>query len=296
MKRLLVIGGCAVLFLTACGGDAGGDNSLSSSETGGGEAALPAPASADKAASSQPNTQQDETRKIIVNSTMQLEVEDLRSAYLNAGQLVRTLGGFVADSNIADTSDDDSTASMRLRVPASRHDELVVALRALGGGRVLKESTTAREVTAQYTDLQSRLRNYQRSEAQYQDLLKQAKTVEEILNVQSRLDSVRGQIEQSQGQLNLYDNQIDFATVSLTLSVPGTPASEGIPGPGEVFTDSWDSAVIAARVILNLVVMVFVAAIWLAIPGLLLFAGIRFTERRRVKPGTAGPSEPPGPE
>ena len=295
MKRLLAVMAGGALFLAACGGGGGNDSgSRSALDTGSG-ASEGAPAAATAAApAGQANSSQDETRKIIVNSTMQLEVKDLRRAYLEAGQLARSFGGFVAESSIDDTGEDDGTANMRLRVPASRHDDFVVALRTLGGGQVLKESTTAREVTAQYTDLQSRLRNFQRSEAQYQELLKQAKTVDEILNVQSRLDSVRGQIEQAQGQLNLLDNQVDLATVTLTLSVPGAPASEGIASPREVFDEAWDGAIIVARLLLNLAVILAVAAIWLAIPVALVLLAIRLTARWRVK--HPPPAPPPAVE
>ena len=290
MKRLLVMAAGGALFLAACGGS--GDASPTALDSGSGASEGAPAAGATARASSSKESAQQETRKIIVNSTMRLEVKDLRSAYLEAGALVRSFGGFLAESNINDTGGDSATASLRLRVPASRHDDLVVALRALGGGRVLKESTTATEVTAQYTDLESRLRNYQRSEAQYQELLKQAKTVDEILNVQSRLDSVRGQIEQAQGQLNLLGNQVDFATVTLTLSVPGAPAGEGISGPREVFGEAWDAAIIVARLLLNLGVILAVAAIWLAIPVLLVFFGVRLTKRWRVQ--HLPPPPPPG--
>jgi len=289
MKRLLVVTAGGFLLLAACGGS--NDNASGAALDRGSGASEGAPAAAATAAApaGQVTGSQDETRKIIVNSTMRLEVKQIRSAYLEAGQLVRSFGGFVAESSIDDSGEDDDTASMRLRVPASRHDDLVGALRSLGGGRVLKESTTAREVTDQYTDLQSRLRNFQRSEAQYQELLKQAKTVDEILSVQARLDSVRGQIEQAQGQLNLLDNQIDLATVTLTLSVPGAPAGEGIASPREVFEGAWDGAIIVARLLLNLGIIVAVAVVWLAIPGLLVFVGIRFTARWRVKPPPPAP-------
>jgi hypothetical protein len=280
MKRLLIMAAMAAIFFAGCGDDSAGKTTRSSGSVADGAAAAATPATQ----GSQSANSQADTRKIIVNSTMRLEVRQLRSAYLEAGQLVRSFGGFVAESSIDDTGGDADTASMRLRVPASRHDDLVTALRALGGGRVLKEGTTSREVTAEYTDLQSRLRNFQRSEAQYQELMKQARTVDEILNVQSRLDSLRGQIEEAQGRLNLLDNQVDFATVTLTLGVPGATASEGIPGPRKMFGEAWDAALVVARLILNLGVVLVVAAIWLAIPALLVFLGIRFSARWRVKP------------
>ena len=267
------------LLLGGCGGDDGGADAGTASRSGGA-----AVAAATSSGGSQGVLSQDSvTRKVIVDSSMRLEVPQLREAYFEVNRLTRTLGGYVAESSIDDTSGDNDGAHMRLRVPAARHDDLMDGLRKLGGGRVLKESTSAREVTEEYSDLESRLRNLQRTEAQYQELLKQARTIDEILNVQTRLDTVRGQIEQAQGRLKLLDSLVDFATVSLDLRVHGASASEGIPRPGEVFADSWDGAVVVARMLLNLGVVVFVAALWLALPALLVFLGIRFSDRRRAR-------------
>ena len=63
------------------------------------------------------------------------------------------------------------------------------------------ESTTGQDVTEQYTDLDSQLRNLEASEAQLLELMKQAGTVEEILKVQQELTNTRGQIEQIKGQM-----------------------------------------------------------------------------------------------
>ena len=277
----------AAVLLAACGDD-GGRSEADSLSSGGASraegAATAVPRSDGANAQAQP-------RKVILNSSVRMEAPRLRDAYFEAGRLVRSLGGFVAESSIDDTGRDSATANMRLRVPASRHDDLLEGLRAFGGGRILKESTSAREVTEEYTDLQSRLRNLQRTETQYQELLKQARTVDEILNVQSRLDSVRAQVEQAQGRSNLLDSLVEFATVSLAISVPGVPASEGIPGPREVFAESWDGAWVVARVLLNVGVVAMVAFAWLSIPALLVLLGVRFTARWRVKP-----VPPPAPE
>jgi hypothetical protein len=236
---------------------------------------------------------------------MKLEVPQLRDAYLRVAAMVRSFGGFVADSSIEADGSDSDKATMRLRVPASRHDELLSALRGMSSGHVIKESSTAQEVTAEYTDTQSRLSNFQAAEAQYRELLKQAKSIDEILNVQSKLDNIRGQIEQARGQLNLLDNEVDYATVNLTLTVPGASASEGIATPKEAFDDSWNAATVIARVALNLGIMVLVAAIWLAVPAAIVLAAVWLTSRRQSAPprpprgggkiaAASGSSESPG--
>jgi len=196
----------------------------------------------------------------VTTSSLAIEVGDLRGAYGKVGQLTKSLGGYVADSSISEDSA-QSTATIRLRLPAARHDELLAALRALGG-KVLKESTRVEEVTEEYTDLESRLRNLQRNEAQYQELIKQARSVEEILNVSARVDSVRGEIERTRGRINLLDSLTDFATVNVTISTPVLSADTDLPGPLKVFSEAWEVSLVVGLLLVDFGAVLAVVAIW----------------------------------
>jgi len=95
-------------------------------------------------------------------------------------------------------------------------------------------------VTEEYTDLEARLTNYQAEEAQYVAIMERANSVEEILKVTQSLSNVRYQIERIQGQLNYYDNRVDYSTISVSLNedesvsnvagkwLPGSTASEAL--------------------------------------------------------------------
>jgi hypothetical protein len=123
-------------------------------------------------------------------------------------------------------------------------------------------------VTAQHTDLQSRVRNLQRSEAQYLELVAKAQSVGEIIQVSGKIDEVRGQIEQNQGRLSLLNDQTTFATVRVSLSVPGPSADSKIPGPIEVLNEAVQSSLIAAIVVLDGAMILLVAGLWFVPLGL----------------------------
>ena len=198
----------------------------------------------------------------MITTSVQLEVEKLPSAYADIARVARSAGGFVAESSLAGTAGGGS-ASLRIRVPASLHDDVVAQVRALGR-RVLTESTNSKEVSEEYTDLEARMRNLQRSEAQYQTLLAQARTLDEIFNVNGRIETVRGQIEQAQGRINLLDNLSDFATVNVAMVVaPPSAGKAGLPGPREVFSDAWATALDVALILANVSAVLAVVLIWL---------------------------------
>ncbi len=252
MKAVIGVLTFVSLLAAACGGESGSP----AERAGGADAPLEA------SSGQQPNAVQGEQdRKLVVTSNLKVEVDKLRGAYDQAAALAVSHGGFVADSTISEEGR-NASATMRLRVPARRHDEVMTALRGLGG-KVLKESTTAKEVTEEYTDLASRLRNLTANEAQYVQLLARAQNVNDVLSINQRLDTVRGDIEKTQGRINLLDSLVEFATVNLTMAVPAAAASEELPTPLEAFETAWEVSFVLLQVLANILMVLLVAAIWL---------------------------------
>jgi hypothetical protein len=226
-------------------------------------------------------------RKIVFNSAIGLGVSDVAFAFNEASRIAVSNGGFVEKSQFYGDSagaKQRGQATLTLRVPASKYQDVLAGLRGIKDAKVNTESARSAEVTEQYTDLQSRQRNLERTEGQYLKLLEQAKTIPEILTVNDRLDSVRGQIEQIQGRLKVLDQMTDLATidVSLALAVPGkAPDSGGPKGIGEAFADAWEASLDALRYLANAGAVLAVAAIWLTVPALLILGGARFARRSK---------------
>ena len=140
-------------------------------------------------------------RKIVKNGNMTLEVNDITAAMTGVAAVAKGLNGYVVSSN--KSGDQDITyGQISIRVPSDRFDEAFDKLRKLAVN-VPNESTNSQDVTEQYTDLQTQLRNLEATEAQYLEILKKAEKVEDILAVQRELSNVRGQIEQIKGAYNI---------------------------------------------------------------------------------------------
>ena len=281
MKPLFLAAACAAALVLACGSESSDIDSSSNAGSAGGSVAGVAPDTG--AGATQADSATAAQTKIVVSTEISVQVAELRDAYGAASSLARSAGGFVADSRISDG--DDATAFLRLRVPAEQHDGVLASLRGLGD-KVTREQTTAKEVTAEYTDLQSRLVNLSRAEGQYQTLLDRAGSIDEVLKVTTKLDSVRGDIEQVQGRANLLDDQSDFATIALTLSLPPPVAEKtgpgGLPSPITVFVDAFEASLSVGHAVLNVSAVLLVVAIW-AVPALLLFAVLRQPVTRLVE-------------
>ena len=167
------------------------------------------------------------------------------------------LGGYVGGSQSGTL---DESATLTLRIPAARFDDALARLHGLDG-RVLSEATREEDVTTAVVDLEARLRNLQASETQYRTLLTQAVKVEDILAVQTRLDDVRGQIEQLQAQDKELTTSADLATLTVTLLPNAVQHAAGSWDPGKTVQDAIAALVSFGQWIGS-------AAIWLAIVGL----------------------------
>jgi len=229
-------------------------------------------------------------RKIIFNAKLDIAADDVQTAFADASRAARNAGGFVDRSRVYAKKDESGVertyATLTVRVPVGAYQDVLQSLRTLPGGKVTKEESGSREVTDQYTDLQSRLRNLERSESQYLTLLGQAKTIQEIMTVNDRIDSIRLQIERIQGQINMLDDLSDLATIDVTMAPPSPakvqPKDEGPQSPGEAFLDAWSWTLEGGQYVAAAGAAAAAVAIWLAVPVGLALAGARLARRRRT--------------
>lgn len=165
-------------------------------------------------------------RKIVRNGSMTLIVTDVLQTIAQVESVARSAGGYVQSSSLARTGPDVRQAALRISVPADRLDDVRPRLRALSL-RIEAEQVQSQEVTAEYTDLQSSLRNFRAEEQQYLAILQRAGTIRDTLEVARSLADVRGRIERTQGRLNLLDHQVAMATLDVSLRTDSLP----VPAP-----------------------------------------------------------------
>lgn len=154
--------------------------------------------------------------KIIRNGNLSLRVDDAEKRMEEAKALAKQLNGFVASSNLRE-SNGVKTGYITVRVPSDKYDMLVAESKKLAV-LVLSESSDAEDVTAQFVDLEARLKSARSEESQYLEILKTAKSVEDTLKVTQALNEIRSRIEQMQGQLRYLTDRTDYSTLNITLT------------------------------------------------------------------------------
>lgn len=132
-------------------------------------------------------------------------------------KLASAHGGYIANLSATAQTGSARDVSVELRIPAKHTDAFIADVRKLG--KVVEETRTTEEVTAQYVDLQARLKAAQAAEQRLVELLgTRTGKLSDVLEVERELARVRSEIESMQGQSNVILHQVNYATVKVELS------------------------------------------------------------------------------
>ena len=157
---------------------------------------------------------------IVRTGEMSLVVEAVVDAQDEIAQLAVRLDGYVVSSRISG-EEQDMRGWISVRVPADKFEPALAELRELAV-RVKSESTDSQDVTEQYVDLKSRLKNAEATESQYLALLDKAIDVEDIIRIYDSLSRVRSEIEQIKGRMQYLERTSSMSLISVHLEPEAT--------------------------------------------------------------------------
>jgi hypothetical protein len=255
----------------------------------------------EEAAPAAPQTQEQNIQRLIIkNANISLEVESVPAAERAITAQVEGLQGYVVNVE-TNTSGNRQYATIVFRVPAERFDE-AITLTEEQAIRVLSRSVSGDDVTEEFVDLESRLRNLEATQDRLLDLLDRAETVEEALQVSNSLTNVQGQIEQVRGRMQYLQQSAALSTITVSLQEKVTTQVVSEPGwqPLEVARGALRGLLNLAQGLANLAIVLLVwVPFWLPIGLFGWWLWKRFRNRKRSsKPISNKPvgSEPTGGE
>lgn len=155
-------------------------------------------------------------KMIIKDGEMGLKVDDLEQARNNINTLVARHYGYFANEGLIN-SDYESAYHLKIRLPSVSFEKFIAEVES-GDGEVTFKNIQARDVTAEFIDLETRLSSKREYLKKYNDLLKQAKSVNDILEIEEKARVIQEEIESSEGRLRYLSDQVSLSTLDLTLS------------------------------------------------------------------------------
>jgi hypothetical protein len=227
-------------------------------------------------------------RQVVRRATLELETADVAAAFAKAAHAIsEARGEYVQDSSITGEGK-EAQATLTLRVAADRLSAVLNELRQFG--KVRAETTTGEDVTAQMVDLDARLRNERRVEAELLELMEKRADapLKEVLELRDSIARVRQEIEQMTAQQQRLSRLVSLATV-LVIIRTGDQPDQARAGLGEYFLenirDAWRSGLAVLADTVGVILRVLVGGI---IWWVLLAFGIALVVRWRRRRLAAG--------
>jgi len=155
------------------------------------------------------------SRKVIRNADLQLHSDDAKEFYKTVTKYGESLGGYEYAYSLNNYSN-YLVISATFKVPPEKLTAFLAFIEE--NGDVTSSSVSSDDITDSYYDTQTRLETKRNTLMQYYELLKKAKTVEEIVYVQKIIDGITEDIEALEGRLKRWNSETDMATVYMHIT------------------------------------------------------------------------------
>jgi Domain of unknown function (DUF4349) len=222
-------------------------------------------------------------RKVIQNAEMTIVTDKPSEGQQKIGVIAEKHGGFVvvseskhndaASQNVAST-----LVNVVVRVPAQKFQAALDEIRAVGG-RILHEKSSGQDVTEEYIDLEARIRTKKALEAQFLEIMKQARKISDAMEVQTQLAEVRTEIERLEGRRRFLENQSALSTINITLHTPTQVVAAATRGfvydLKAAFGDGMDTGAGIFLGIIQFVIVMIPVMLFIVIPVWLVFKWLR---------------------
>jgi hypothetical protein len=156
------------------------------------------------------------SRKIIKDGSLEIRVKELEQGKIEIDSLVKKFHGYYAEETFI-KQDFSHDFSLKIRIPSEKF-ELFIAQAESAIGELVFKNISSRDVTEEFIDLETRLKNKKNYLNRYGELLKQAKSVKDILEIEEKTRVIEEEIESTEGRLKYLNNQVDLSTLELRIT------------------------------------------------------------------------------
>lgn len=205
------------LFLLSCGNNHEAGYSMMAEEAVYDAQPIMTEEANDNTSLPEPTDQADMTKKkIIKNGRLNIQVTDLKQSKQRIDSLLTKYNGYYAKESQYD-SNYESVFNLKIRIPINHYEKFIFDVES-GNGKVLSKEIDAQDVTEQFVDIETRLANKRNYLTRYNELLKQAKNIKEILEVEEHIRKLEEEVESAEGRLRYLGDQTAYSTLDLTLT------------------------------------------------------------------------------
>jgi hypothetical protein len=157
---------------------------------------------------------------IIRNANITLQVNDVSHTLEQISQLADKSGGYIVNSNLSQDNYvvGNNSANISIRIPAEGLNSALAQLKSFAN-KVVQESVTGEDISQQYVNLESQLKNLQTTKEQLTRIMDGAKKTSDVLNVYKQLSDTQGQIDVIEGQMKYYKQSVAYSLITINLTM-----------------------------------------------------------------------------
>ncbi len=189
----------------------------------------------------QPQSRIDWDKKIVKNGNLTIEVKKIDEFHAVVRDAVKRAGGYIAreDQNKSDYKVENTVT---VKVPVDQFESVIFSLTS-NQDKIIERKISSEDVTGEVVDTRSRIEAKKKVRDRYLDLLKQARNMGEILQVETEINDVQEQIEAASGRVNYLTHAAAMSTIQITyFQVVGQQIQENkTPGFGERMLNAFKS-------------------------------------------------------
>jgi hypothetical protein len=164
-------------------------------------------------------------KKVVKNAFVTVEVKNYKTFNNLFHETVKQFGGYIAQEE-QNESDDKIENIVLVKVPVEAFEQSLQAL-APENEKIIVKKVSSQDVTGDIVDIKSRIESKRVVRLRYLDMLKQAKNMEEIIQIQKEINQIQEETESAEGRLNYLSHSAAMSTIQLTFY------EVLIPGPTE---------------------------------------------------------------
>ena len=208
--------------------------------------------------------------KIIQTAYITLEVKDVPGAVETLKSLAIQKGGYISSTNIQNNYNNRLSGSVIIRIPATEFEKTLSDIKAIGTVKTV--STQGRDVTEEYVDLQAQKTSYQNQLAQYNEIMKRAAEVEDVIVIQQQIDRVQTELNRLEGRLKYLNSQIDFSTITINLQEPEPVGGQS----GHTFVSTINDGIAGFFGMIDAIIIIVLTLLPLIIAGVAVYGIYRW--------------------
>ena len=155
------------------------------------------------------------SKKIIKNGDMEIAVSNLLEAKNKISEIIKNNKAYLQSENFRN-SDTSENINLVIRVPHQNFDAIINSF-SDGIGSIEAKTVKAEDVTEEYTDVSIKLENKRIYLEKYREMLKNAASTKDILEIQENIRALEDEIDVAEGRLRFIDDRVNYSTLELLL-------------------------------------------------------------------------------